>query len=135
MFRKTAAVAAAALAVPAVAKSALDVRLSIAPAAPRVGDRVTVELRPYWPYERDDGTCCRFVPANVRYPFRVQFVAGARSSVVRPQRTTDPHVWLARFRFRARGTWRVRVTNYYYDEACMRLRCAYKGPELFVRVR
>jgi hypothetical protein len=77
------------------ASAALGVRLSIIPTAPRVGQSVSVLLRPYFPYVRDDGTCCRLVPADVKdYRFRVEATSPAgRVFRIAVGRTIDPFLW------------------------------------------
>ncbi len=103
----------AALAVAAPAQAALEVRISITPAKPRVGQRTVVQVRPYWTYLRPDGSCCRLEPANVAYPFRLESVSPA-GRVFRPRlrRTSNPFVWTAGFIFRTRGTWTLREPHW-----------------------
>ena len=72
---KVVAAAMLALALPASAAAALEVKLSVAPETPRKGAATVVQLRPYWTYQRADGTCCVLKPASVNYPFRVQAVS------------------------------------------------------------
>jgi hypothetical protein len=129
-------VTAAALIFAEPTHAAMDTKLSISPQQPRVGERVTIELRPYWPYERSDGSCCRLVAADVRYPFQLQAIGpGGRAALFRPHRTTNRYVWTARYRFSVAGLWRIRITNYYYSTRCMRLvGCVYRGRQLRVRV-
>jgi hypothetical protein len=95
------------------ADAALSVRLSIVPTTPRVGQSVSVMLRPYFPYLRDDGTCCRLVSADVKgYPFRVEATSPAgRVFRIRVGRTIDRYLWHGAFVFRSTGRWHVRVTN------------------------
>jgi hypothetical protein len=135
-MRKSVLTAAAALLVLVPpADAALDARLAVAPANPRVGTPVTVTIRPYWPYLRPDGSCCRRVPAKVRYPFRLQALGPSASALLfRPRRTSDPYLWRAQVRFSRAGVWRIRVANYYTGE-CGRLGCLYRGPEVAVVVR
>ena len=137
MSKRLALFAATALMFSEPAAAALDAKLSISPRQPSVGERTTIYLRPYWPYERSDGSCCRLVPADLRYPFRLQALGpGGRAGLFRPRRTTNRYVWTARYRFNAAGLWHIRITNYYFSDRCMRLvGCVYRGRELGVRVR
>ena len=102
-----------ALVLPTTAAAALEVRLSVAPPSPRAGARATVELRPYWAYNRPDGTCCLLKPANVRYPFTVEAVSptGHVSRVV-VRRTKNRFVWAGHFLFRAAGRWTLRAPQW-----------------------
>jgi hypothetical protein len=127
--------ASAALVLAAPAGAALDAKLAVIPASPRVGTAVTVTIRPYWPFSRADGSCCRLVPARVRYPFRLQALGPSGSLILfRPRRTADPYVWRARPTFPRSGRWRIRISNYYTGE-CGRSGCLYRGPEVTVTVR
>jgi hypothetical protein len=127
------AVALLFLAAPAAA--ALDAELGVAPVSPRVGAPATVTIRPYWPFVRADGSCCRRVPANAQYPFRLQALGPLRSVMLfRPRRTSDPYLWRANVSFPRPGRWRIRIANYYTGE-CGRLGCLYRGPELMIVVR
>ena len=103
------AIALGALALQSSALAALEVRLTIVPAAPKTGARAVVQLRPYWTYLRPDGSCCKLVAADVSYPFRVE----ARSPTgrvfgVRVRRTKNRYVWAGSFVFRRSGRWTVR---------------------------
>ena len=99
--------------VPATAHAALEVRLSLTPAKPRVGAAVTVTVRPYWPNPRSDGSCCRLDPAIVDYPFRIQAVAPTGQIFrVRVRRSADPYRWVGTFVFPRPGRWQVRAANW-----------------------
>jgi hypothetical protein len=107
------AAAFAALALPASAGAALEVRLTIVPASPKAGTQAVVQLRPYWTYLRPDGSCCKLVPADVRYPFKVE----ARSPTERVfrvavRRTQNRYVWAGSFVFRVAGRWTVRAPQW-----------------------
>lgn len=98
-----------ALVIPAAAAAALEVKLSIASGAPKKGVRATIQLRPYWTYNRADGTCCLLKPADVAYPFKVEAVSPAgRVFNVRVRRTKNRFVWSGSFRFTTRGRWTLR---------------------------
>jgi hypothetical protein len=97
-----------ALVLPASAVAALEVKLSV-PAKPKKGAVATVQLRPYWVRYRRDGTCCRLVPADVNYPFKVEAVSpSGRVFSVPVRRTKNRYVWTGSFRFNARGRWILR---------------------------
>ena len=101
-----------ALVLPTSAAAALAVKLSIV-AAPKVGSRAVVQLRPYWTYIRKDGTCCRLVPANVNYPFRVEAVSPAgRVSRITVHKTKNHMVWAGRFVFSSAGRWTIRAPQW-----------------------
>ena len=103
------AAAILALAVPASAAAALEVKLSVVPASPKSGTRAVVQVRPYWTYLRPDGSCCRLVAANVKYPFKVEAVSPAgRVYRVAVRKTTNRYVWAGSFVFRNAGRWTVR---------------------------
>jgi hypothetical protein len=102
-----------ALAFPASATAALEVKLSTKPGSPKKGESTVVQLRPYWTYNRPDGSCCRLRPADVRYPFRVQAVSPSGRVVrVVMRRTTNRFVWSGRIVFRATGTWTLRAPQW-----------------------
>jgi hypothetical protein len=104
---------ALALAFPASAGAALEVKLSVVPDSPRKGASTVVQLRPYWTYNRPDGTCCRLQPADVRYPFRVEAVSpSGRVTRVVMRRTKNRFVWSGRVVFRATGRWTVRAPQW-----------------------
>ncbi len=102
---KLLAAALAALAFPTSAAAALEVRLSVVPTSPKKGAATVVQLRPYWTYNRPDGSCCVLKPADVRYPFRVEAVSpGGRIMRTWPlRRTKNRFVWAGRIVFRAIG--------------------------------
>ena len=101
-----------ALVLPASALAALEVKLSVA-TAPEAGSRSVVQLRPYWTYKRKDGTCCRLVPADVRYPFRVEAVSPTgRVSRIAVRKTKNRFVWAGGFVFRSAGRWTLRTPQW-----------------------
>ena len=105
--------ALAALAFPGSASAALEVRLAVVPSSPTVGARTVVRLRPYWTYNRPDGSCCRLVPANVNYPFRVEAVSPAgRASRITVRKTGNRYLWAGSFVFRRAGRWTVRAPQW-----------------------
>jgi hypothetical protein len=110
---KVVAAALAALAFPASASAALEVKLSVVPTSPKKGASAIVQLRPYWTYNRPDGTCCVLRPADVRYPFRVQAVSptGRVWNVVL-RRTKDRFVWSGRIAFSSKGRWTLRAPQW-----------------------
>jgi hypothetical protein len=106
---KLLAVALLALAVPASAVGALEVKLSVVPKAPNVGAASTIQLRPYWVYKRADGSCCVLRPSSAGYPYKVEAVdPNGRVYRVRIRRTADRLVWSGVFRFRMAGRWVIR---------------------------
>jgi hypothetical protein len=110
---KLLAAALLALAAPAAAGAAVEVKLSVSPAAPHAGSASVIELRPYWTRYRADGTCCKLVPADVRYPFEVETVSPAgRVSRVVVRRTRDRYRWAGRVVFGRRGRWTVRAPQW-----------------------
>jgi hypothetical protein len=110
---KPLAAALAALAFPASASAALEVKLSLASSAPKKGASTLVQLRPYWTYNRPDGSCCRLRPADVRYPFRVEAVSPAgRVTRIVIRRTTNRFVWAGRIVFPTAGRWTVRAPQW-----------------------
>jgi hypothetical protein len=110
---KLLAAALAALAFPASASAALEVKLSVAPSSPKKGVSTVVQLRPYWTYNRPDGSCCRLRPADVRYPFRVEAVSpSGRVTRLVMRRTSNRLVWSGRIVFRARGRWTLRAPQW-----------------------
>jgi hypothetical protein len=102
-----------ALAFPASAGAALEVKLSVVPGSPKKGVSTVVQLRPYWTYNRPDGSCCVLKPAAVNYPFKVQAVS-PRGRVTRivVRRTKNRYVWAGRFVFRTRGKWTLRAPQW-----------------------
>jgi hypothetical protein len=102
-----------ALAFPASAGAALEVKLSVVPDTPKKGVSTVVQLRPYWTYNRPDGSCCVLKQAAVNYPFRVQAVS-PRGRVTRivVRRTKNRYVWAGRFVFRTRGKWTLRAPQW-----------------------
>ncbi len=102
-----------ALAFPASAAAALEVKLSVVPGSPKKGVSTVVQLRPFWTYNRPDGSCCVLKPAAVSYPFKVQAVSPTgrvRRVVVR--RTKNRYVWAGRFVFRTPGLWTLRAPQW-----------------------
>ena len=110
---KLLAAALAALAFPASASAALEVKLSLVPTSPKKGASTIVQLRPYWTYNRPDGSCCRLRPADVRYPFRVEAVSpSGRVMRIVVRRTSNRFVWAGRIVFRATGRWTLRAPQW-----------------------
>jgi hypothetical protein len=110
---KLLAAALAALAFPASASAALEVKLSVVPSSPKKGASTVVQLRPYWTYKRPDGSCCRLQRADVRYPFRVDAVSPAgRIWHLVMRRTENRFVWAGRIAFAARGRWTLRAPQW-----------------------
>ena len=110
---KLAAAVLVALAFPASATAALEVKLSVVPKVPTKDAASTVQLRPYWTYNRPDGSCCVLKPAAVSYPFKVEAVSpGGRVYRVRVRRTKNRFVWAGTFRFRAAGRWVIRAPQW-----------------------
>jgi hypothetical protein len=102
-----------ALAFPASAGAALEVKLSVLPASPKKGASTVVQLRPYWTYNRPDGSCCVLKPAAVSYPFKVQAVSpNGRVARIIVRRTNNRFVWAGRFVFRTSGTWTLRAPQW-----------------------
>jgi hypothetical protein len=102
-----------ALALPAPAPAALEVKLSVVPTSPKKGSSTVVQLRPYWTYNRPDGSCCELRPADVRYPFRVEAVSpGGRVTRLVIRRTKNRFVWAGRFVFRTVGRWTLRAPQW-----------------------
>jgi hypothetical protein len=110
---KLLAAALAALAFPASASAALEVKLSVVPTTPKKGASTLVQLRPYWTYNRPDGSCCRLRPADVRYPFRVEAVSPS-GRVIRlvMRRTSNRFIWAGRIVFRTAGRWTLRAPQW-----------------------
>jgi hypothetical protein len=110
---KLASVVALALAFPASAGAALEVKLSVVPDSPKKGASTVVQLRPYWTYNRPDGSCCVLKPAAVSYPFKVQAVSPAgRVTRIVVRRTKNRYVWAGRFVFRTPGRWTLRAPQW-----------------------
>jgi hypothetical protein len=120
-----------ALVAPTAAAAALEVKLSVLPAVPKKGAPVTIQIRPYVPYIRPDGTCCRLEPADVNYPFRVEAVSPTgRISRVVVRRTKNRFVWAGTFRFGKVGRWTIRAPQW-----GPRYRTRYGKPRIRVTVR
>ena len=110
---KLLAAALAALALPASASAALEVKLSLASTAPKKGASTVVQLRPYWTYNRPDGSCCRLRPADVRYPFRVEAVSPTgRVKRIVMRRTANRFLWAGRIVFPTTGRWTLRAPQW-----------------------
>ena len=102
-----------ALVFPASAGAALEVKLSVVPVSPKKGVSTVVQLRPYWTYNRPDGSCCVLKPAVVSYPFKVQAVSpSGRVTRIVVRRTQNRFVWAGRFVFRAAGSWTLRAPQW-----------------------
>jgi len=109
---KVVAAAMLALALPASAAAALEVKLSVAPETPRKGAATVVQLRPYWTYQRPDGSCCVLKRAAVEYPFSVQAVSPSGRVYPVAVRRRSLYLWSAAFRFRAAGRWTIRAPQW-----------------------
>jgi hypothetical protein len=112
---KTAAVSTAALvaflATGRVAHAAATARVDVFPSQPRVGQTVTIQLRPFWTLV--DGTLPpALFPGD--YPWSVAAIPpSGRSLEVRVTPALDnPYLWSGVTRFRARGTWTICVLNF-----------------------
>jgi hypothetical protein len=102
-----------ALIAPTAAAAALEIRLSVLPMAPKKGTRARIQLRPFWPYKRPDGTCCVLKAADVSYPFRIEAVSPTgRVSRVVVRRTRNHYVWAGTFRFGKVGRWTLRAPQW-----------------------
>jgi hypothetical protein len=107
------AAALVALALPTSALAALEVKLAVVPKTPAKGAAASVQLRPYWTYNRPDGSCCVLKPAAVSYPFRVEAVSPReRVYSVRVRRTANRYIWSGPFRFRSSGRWVIRAPQW-----------------------
>jgi hypothetical protein len=110
---KLLAAALVALAFPASASAALEVKLSVVPTTPKKGASTVVQLRPYWTYNRPDGSCCQLRPADVRYPFRVEAVSpSGRVTRLVMRRTSNRVIWAGRIVFRTAGRWTLRAPQW-----------------------
>jgi hypothetical protein len=110
---KLLAAALLALALPASAAAALEVKLSVAPKSPAKDAATTVQLRPYWTYNRPDGSCCVLKQAAVKYPFKVEAVSPAgRISPISVRKTKNRYLWSGTFRFRSAGRWVIRAPQW-----------------------
>jgi hypothetical protein len=98
---------------PASATAALEVKLSVVPGSPKMGASTVVQLRPYWTYNRPDGSCCVLKQAAVTYPFKLQAVSpSGRVTRIVVRRTRNRYVWAGRIMFRTRGTWTLRAPQW-----------------------
>jgi len=109
---KVLAAALLALALPASGAAALEVKLAVAPKSPVKGAATTIQLRPYWTYNRPDGTCCVLKPADVRYPFKVEAVSPTGRVYPLGVKRKSRYLWTAAFRFRAAGRWVIRAPQW-----------------------
>ena len=120
-----------------VGSAALTARLSIVPERPRTATASTLTLRPLWPRQRPDGSCCRYEPADVRYRFLLQALGPGDSRFdFWPSRTRDRFVWRARLRFPRPGRWELRVSNFYRSDrdAARAVRYPASAPRLRILV-
>lgn len=103
-----------ALVAPSAAAAALEVKLSVGPAGPKAGSQSVVQLRPYWTYQRPNGTCCRLVRADLNYPFKVEAVApsGRVFRVVVRRTKSSRYVWSGAIVFKTPGRWVVRAPQW-----------------------
>ena len=128
---KLLAAAFLALVAPTAAAAALVVKLSVVPAVPKKDTPATIQVRPYWPYPRPDGSCCVLKPADVSYPFRIEAVSPTRRvSRVVVRRTKNRFVWSGTFRFGKVGRWTIRA-----PQSGPRYRTRYGRPRIRVTVR
>jgi len=110
---RSAAVAAAALvaflASGHVAHAAATARVDVFPSQPRAGQKVTVQLRPFWVLA---GLPPALFPEN--YPWRVAAIspAGPRLRIRLARTGTNPYLWSGVVRLRSRGAWTVCVLNF-----------------------
>lgn len=104
---------AAALVLIPSAGGAMGVRVAVEPASPRVLTRATVQIRPFYPLIRNDGSCCRLESGDpVGYPFRVRAFS-PRGKVLRVTvKRSRAGLWEGVVRFPTAGRWEVRVMNY-----------------------
>ena len=110
---KLLAAALLALVLPASAAAALEVKLSVVPSSPKKGASSFVQLRPYWTQYRDDGTCCKLVPADVRYPFKIEAVSPTgRVFRVVVRRTKNRFLWAGSVAFTRTGRWTLRAPQW-----------------------
>ena len=108
-------IAAIALLVAPTALSALAVQLKIAPERPRVGNRITLNLRTFAPI-LDETQPCGFRPEPWRlsYPFRVQAVAPDGTAYPIRVRQSDDNLYLGSLRLaRKAGSWKIQVLNFF----------------------
>jgi hypothetical protein len=101
-----------ALILPASAAAALEVKLGVAPETPGKGAASTIRLRPFWPYNRPDGTCCVLKRADVRYPFKVEAVSPSGRVYRVRLRKKSRFLWSGAFRFRAPGRWVIQAPQW-----------------------
>src|SRR5438477_4861920 len=94
-----------------VAHAAASARVDVFPNQPRVGQRVTIQLRPFWTLV--DGTLPPALFPNA-YRWSVAAISPAgRQFKVRVARTADnPYLWSGVTRFRSRGSWTICVLNF-----------------------
>lgn len=92
---------------------ALEVKLSLTSTEVVTDDKVRVLLRPYYPYRRADGSCCRLVAADVTYPFKVEAVSPRGvTSRISMRRTGNRFVWSGSLLVDQAGVWEVRAANW-----------------------
>jgi hypothetical protein len=106
----TAAAVVALLARVSVAHGAASARLDVFPSHPRVGQTVTVQLRPFWTFS--DGTLApALFPSDYRWS--VAAISWSGRSLVRIARTPgNPYLWSGTTKFGMRGSWTICVLNF-----------------------
>lgn len=94
--------------------SAMDVRLSIHPRKPVVGDRISLWLRTYVPYV-DNTRPCGFDlrPRRASYPFRVRATAPDGTAYRIRVRQGKGNLYTGTLRLSKKpGVWTIRVMNF-----------------------
>jgi hypothetical protein len=72
-----------------------------------------VYLRAFSPYLRRDGSCCRLVPTDVDYPFKIDAVSPSGKVTQLPlRRTGDRFVWAGQLVLREPGVWEILARNW-----------------------
>lgn len=132
---RLAAAVVVALAFPSAASGALTARLTASPNPAPVGRSVSISVLPLWPFLREDGTCCRYEPADVTYRFRLQLLGPRGAVLVVEPRRVERFRYVASVALRRVGRWEVRLANFYASPRDERLAIRYHGPRLVVRAR
>ncbi len=119
---KSAAVAAAALvaffASGRVAHAAATARVDVFPSEPRVGQTVTIQLRPFSTLVNGTLPPALFPKG---FPWRVAAISpsGRQLRVAVARTRKNPYLWSGVIRFRSRGLWTICVLNFSYTgERC-----------------
>jgi hypothetical protein len=92
-----------------VAHAAATARVDVFPSQPRVGQKVTVQLRPFWVLA---GLPPALFPET--YPWRVAAIspAGRQLRIPITRTPTNPYLWSGVARLRSGGAWTVCVLNF-----------------------